>query len=278
MNERKQKVMAAAHALFVEKGYAATSVQDILEKSGISKGTFYNYFPSKNELLMSIFEKINLETNERRAEVLAGRPVHDKEAFVEQIKVKLEVNKENNLFVLFQGVFVSEDAELKKFVKQHHFNELRWTQRRLIELFGEDVRPYSVDLAVTLYGVVQNTVHFLMAAEEQVELNAIIRYAMRRVETAVRDIVQTKDRLLDSRILERWQPEMALNREKKKSVLMQKIGAMQETAADDQQELLSFLQDELRASSPRLNIIQAVLNNVTDREELVTLIHDFVND
>ncbi|MGG3451575.1 TetR/AcrR family transcriptional regulator [Domibacillus aminovorans] len=278
MNERKKKVMVAAHALFVEKGYAATSVQDILEESGISKGTFYNYFLSKNELLISIFEKINSETDERRINMLAGRPVHDKEVFIEQIKVKMEVNKENNLFVLFQGVFASEDVELKKFVKQHHLKELRWIQRRMIEVFGEKVRPYSTDLAVTLLGVVQNMVHFVVAVEETLELDTIIGYAMRRVESTVKDVMKTDDQLFDSRILERWMPETALNREKKKSVLMRKIGLMQDTGDSDQEELLSFLQDELRTTEPRRRVIEAVLGDVKEHEELKMLIHDFLNE
>ncbi|OKL37323.1 TetR/AcrR family transcriptional regulator [Domibacillus mangrovi] len=278
MNERKKKVMAAAHALFVKKGYVATSVQDILEESGISKGTFYNYFLSKNELLISIFEKINSETDERRISMLAGRTVHDKEVFVEQIKVKMEVNKENNLFVLFQGVFVSEDAELKKFVKQHHLTELRWIQRRMIEVFGEKVQPYSTDLAVTLFGLVQNMVHFVVAVEEKLELDVIIGYAMRRVESVVQDVMKTGDQLFDSSILERWMPEKTLYRENKKSVLMRKIGVMQDAGDSDQEELLSFLQDELQAPEPRRHVIEVVLEDVKQNEELKTLIHDFLNE
>jgi translation initiation factor 2 beta subunit (eIF-2beta)/eIF-5 len=127
-------------------------------------------------------------------------------------------------------------------------------------------------------GSVQNTIHFVVAAEETVELDAIIGYAMRRVETAVKDVMKTDDRLLDSRILERWQPKMALNREKKKSALMQKISAMQEAANEDQRELLSFLQDELRTTAPRRRIIEAVLVDVAENEELVTLIHNFLTE
>lgn len=278
MNERKKKVMAAAHALFVEKGYAATSVQDILEKSGISKGTFYNYFLSKNELLMSIFEKINDETKEQRKNMLVGRPVHDKEVFIEQIKVKMEVNKENNLFVLFQGVFMSEDTDLKKFVKQHHLNELHWVQRRLIEVFGEKVRPYSVDLALILFGIVQNTAHFVVTVEGKRDLNAMISYAMRRVESVVKDVITTDDQLFDSHILERWMPEKVLHHEKRKSELMQKIGVMREKGDSAQEELLSFLQDELQAAEPRHHVIESVLENVKEKEELKILIYDFLNE
>lgn len=278
MNERKKKVMTAAHRLFVEKGYAATSVQDILDQSGISKGTFYNYFPSKNELLISIFEKINIETDERRASVIAGRPVHDKSVFIQQVKVKMEVNKENNLFALFQGVFVSEDEDLKKFVKQHHFNELGWMQRRFVEVYGERVRPYSVDIAVMMFGIIQNTIHFVMAAEENVKVDDIIAYAMRRVDAAVEEIVRTGDSLLDAHLLEKWQPEQALVRERKKSRLMQTIGAMQKKAGEREAELLAFLQDEVREKAPRRLVIETVAKTIPHNEDLMMRIHDFFRD
>lgn len=48
MNKRKKHVMDKAHELFIENGFQHTSIQDILAASNISKGTFYNYFSSKN--------------------------------------------------------------------------------------------------------------------------------------------------------------------------------------------------------------------------------------
>ena len=59
MNDRKQHVVNMAHQLFINKGVQSTSVQDILEYSGISKGTFYNYFSSKHELLIALFTNLN---------------------------------------------------------------------------------------------------------------------------------------------------------------------------------------------------------------------------
>ena len=46
MIDRKQHVVNRADQLFIHKGVQSTSVQDILEHSGISKGTFNNYFSS----------------------------------------------------------------------------------------------------------------------------------------------------------------------------------------------------------------------------------------
>lgn len=47
MHERKKQVLRAAHQLFIDKGFHQTSINDIIEYSDISKGTFYNYFSSK---------------------------------------------------------------------------------------------------------------------------------------------------------------------------------------------------------------------------------------
>lgn len=62
VNNRKRNVLLTAQRLFTEKGYAATSVQDIIDESKISKGTFYNYFSSKNECIIAIIENAEEET------------------------------------------------------------------------------------------------------------------------------------------------------------------------------------------------------------------------
>ncbi len=278
LNERKKQVMKAAHDLFVEKGFVKTSVQDILDKSGISKGTFYNYFPSKKELLISIFEKINMETEQRRMEVLAGRPVDDQKAFIEQIKVKMEISKENKLFALFHGVLVSEDEDLKKIVQQHHFDELRWIQKRIVEVFGEQVRPYSVDLAILLYGMVQNTIHFAVHTEAEVEISHIISYAMRRLKTIASDVVRTNDQLFQLDLLKRLEPESSLKRKEKKAALIKKIGLLEQTANEEQKELLSFLKDELQSSVPRRSLVQAVLSHLDKKKELEELVNDVLEE
>ena len=49
--ERPQELLAAALALFVEKGFAATRAEEVAQRAGVSKGTLYLYYPSKEELL-----------------------------------------------------------------------------------------------------------------------------------------------------------------------------------------------------------------------------------
>jgi len=51
---RPQEILEAALAVFAEKGFAATRMNDIAARAGVTKGTIYLYFPSKEEVFKSL--------------------------------------------------------------------------------------------------------------------------------------------------------------------------------------------------------------------------------
>src|ERR1700739_4507230 len=51
---RPQELLAAALDLFVERGYAATRLDDIATRAGVSKGTLYLYFTNKEDLFKAV--------------------------------------------------------------------------------------------------------------------------------------------------------------------------------------------------------------------------------
>jgi AcrR family transcriptional regulator len=56
-DEKVQHIMNVALELFAQKGFYSTSVSQIAKTAGISKGLMYNYFPSKEQLLIEILKK-----------------------------------------------------------------------------------------------------------------------------------------------------------------------------------------------------------------------------
>ena len=50
----KGKIIVAAWKLFYEQGYDDTTIEEIIEESGTSKGSFYHYFAGKDALLSSL--------------------------------------------------------------------------------------------------------------------------------------------------------------------------------------------------------------------------------
>lgn len=51
---RPQELLQAALELFVEKGFAATRAEEVAQRAGVSKGTLYLYYPSKQALLKAV--------------------------------------------------------------------------------------------------------------------------------------------------------------------------------------------------------------------------------
>jgi AcrR family transcriptional regulator len=54
--ERRQKLLQCSVDLFIEKGYFNTSIRDIILRSGVGTGTFYNYFIDQEDILKALLE------------------------------------------------------------------------------------------------------------------------------------------------------------------------------------------------------------------------------
>lgn len=74
----KQNIMDSARKLFAEKGYDATSISAITREAGISKGLLYNYFNSKEELLLGILNEAMEIGNEMAALLFQAEKPEDK--------------------------------------------------------------------------------------------------------------------------------------------------------------------------------------------------------
>jgi AcrR family transcriptional regulator len=54
--ETKDKIVYAAMLLFAQKGYASTSVSDILQAAGVNAGSLYYFFPGKQDVLLAVLD------------------------------------------------------------------------------------------------------------------------------------------------------------------------------------------------------------------------------
>ena len=64
INKTKSKITKVAWQLFHEKGYSETTIDDIIAASGTSKGSFYHYYSSKDELLSSLSDLFDAKYEE----------------------------------------------------------------------------------------------------------------------------------------------------------------------------------------------------------------------
>ncbi len=55
----RSQILQAAYRLFLEKGYSATSMRDIVASSGITMGGIYNHFTGKEQIFSAVFSEYN---------------------------------------------------------------------------------------------------------------------------------------------------------------------------------------------------------------------------
>lgn len=71
--ETRQRLLSVSLELFHEQGYSTTTVEDITERADVAKGTFFNYFPSK-EALLSELSVWGIEKLQTAIDVSNGAP------------------------------------------------------------------------------------------------------------------------------------------------------------------------------------------------------------
>lgn len=87
MEDKRAELFRCAKELFSTKGFKDTNVADITKMAGVSVGTFYNYYPSKEKLFMEIFLEENVKL---KKEMIAS--VNPDEDPVELVKHMLALN------------------------------------------------------------------------------------------------------------------------------------------------------------------------------------------
>lgn len=111
---RREEIVDCAARLFAANGYDGTSVNDIIASLGISKGAFYHYFRSKDELLEALAERVT-RTVARDAEGILSDPALDPyarlSAFLQHSRSS-KVAMAADIRATFEAVLRAENVQL----------------------------------------------------------------------------------------------------------------------------------------------------------------------
>ncbi|MED1115491.1 TetR/AcrR family transcriptional regulator [Bacillus paramycoides] len=192
-NERQMRILEAAVDMFGEKGYAATSTNEIAKRAGVAEGTIFRYYKTKKDLLLAVvmptltkfaapffvqaFAKEIFKTNYESYEGLLRVVINNRFEFAKKhfpmIKILIQE-------VPFQPELKSEIQQLVETELLSHF-------KKLIVKFQEDgeiieIPPSSV-LRLTLSAVLGLLLtRFLLLPEEkwddEVEIENTIQFIL----------------------------------------------------------------------------------------------------
>lgn len=256
MNLRKQNVILTAKQLFASKGYSTSSIQDIIDECGISKGTFYNYFASKSEFLIAYLNTAKEEEFRRRDALIYEHDQANKDIFVKQILIRIEVMHEFTLRAIHEEAFHSEDPILKPYIIKRFIEELSWLADRLIQIYGDKSQPYASDSAILMYGMIQNLLYVWSAlTRKQVNLTLLVQYVVRRMDTIIDDLMKSNDLFLHNielTSLDKNTKNITKDKiVKNLKVLKQSFGGSDSVL----QQHTEFIMEELQSPEPRIHLL-----------------------
>lgn len=133
----RDQVQSAAVELFAEKGYANTSVQEVVARAGVTKGAMYHYFRSKDDLLFGIYERLLQLQKDHLDEIIArGLPTHEtlRAACVDVVETSIDHLPEGTVF--FRSVHMLAPERQKEVTRR---------RREYNDTFSELIRRGQVE-------------------------------------------------------------------------------------------------------------------------------------
>jgi AcrR family transcriptional regulator len=120
----RDQVSRAAVELFAEKGYANTSVQEVVARAGVTKGAMYHYYRSKDDLLFGIYERmLTLQQEHLDAIVARGLPTTDtlRAACIDVLETSIDALPEGTVFFRSSHMLEpSRQAEVTRRRRAYH--------------------------------------------------------------------------------------------------------------------------------------------------------------
>jgi TetR/AcrR family transcriptional repressor of nem operon len=136
----KEKILTTGLRVIHQRGFAGSSVRDIVEAAGVPQGSFTNHFQSKEKFGLAVIELYLSNSRKTMAETLRNDelpPLRRLEAYIDAIKNRLNKDRMRNGCVF--GNFTAEASDHSEAIRQ-----------RLVEIFAEiqDSIAYCLKAAV----------------------------------------------------------------------------------------------------------------------------------
>ncbi|SFD45930.1 TetR/AcrR family transcriptional regulator [Fictibacillus sp. KU28468] len=279
MKQRKVEIIESAIALFAEKGFHSTSIQDITDHAGMSKGAFYNYFSSKEELMIALFHYYNDKISQKISEI-GEQNLPPRETIKKQMVALFTSFTEHKNFIImhFREQNSTINEEMRKHMLKTQYKSLRWLEKNLLSLYGEDITPHLGDLILIAQGLQNTYIRIFIFDDQLLQPEALAEFLLQRLDDIVAGLQKTKATMISIKNLENLFSRLHLHTEQSlQDTIHQKLLNMGKTLdklplpaekRDELKSVIEFLLSENEKTDPNKMVFQGMLANLKGVKEL----------
>ena len=187
--DTRTNILKTALLLFLEKGYKDVSYQDLVKKTGLSKGAMYHYFASKEELLNAVFDLFS-QSSSQPTSIAPEDMVKDYASF-KKLYADIKIGQLNDFkaflgadlvsfnWVLFCLEAIAANEQLRVTISELSKLEIKFLERCFLGLEKHGQLPKGKDpalLAECLYYILEGAGLVMFLAENKKDEDFITLY------------------------------------------------------------------------------------------------------
>jgi AcrR family transcriptional regulator len=174
VKDKRAAILKAALKLFTERGFHGTSTAQISKDAGVATGTLFNYFPTKEDLINSLYFEVKGELSRSM-----GKEIEVQGIFKDKLK-KIWSNLvrwgiENQDEFLFVGQFCSSPY-ITKFTRDEVMKEYVFLHKLVDEgINAGEIRDFSAELIIAMfYQSSRTVVNFILDSDSSLDENKVL--------------------------------------------------------------------------------------------------------
>lgn len=273
MKEKEKAIIEAAIKLYATKGFASTSIQEIVTESGISKGAFYLYFKSKDALLIAILEYY-FDYIEKKLEAYEQENLSPREKFALQLTALFNTMIEHKEFIIMQSreQAIPLNEEVKELMIRKYYEAQMYYQSSLRAIYGKKAEPHLWDLALMLEGFFNSYMKLLLFNPEGFKIDVLVEYILRRVDSLVEGLEGENPVASEEKVKELINKTKAFfladDQDIKTIIKKMRRAVANLENNEDLNVSLEVLESEVERETPRIPVIQGMLSNFKVEQSL----------
>jgi AcrR family transcriptional regulator len=183
--EKRVALLNSALECFSKKGYYATSVDDVVTYSKLSKGSFYNYFKSKEEIFISLMQYQTEKSLQALKLKLKEIPSPtEKIKFIINLDIPLNLNKKKLMRVHLEFWMYSADNPEIKEVMVNRFNHIMDVTKNILQE-GKDLGEFRADLDI------ENAASMFWGLHDGIWIHTLVLDDQEQFEWKIKEIEDT---------------------------------------------------------------------------------------
>lgn len=200
--DKKKQILKITMQLFATKGSSATSMQEIAELCGMSKGSLYLHFKSKEELEYNLYDYCFQLLHDQLMQVESQSDLSPHDKLIRQVEALLELVLEFREFLLMQLRDWLKSGNIYKkpeIVRTNNSKLLQFCEKTIVATYGEGVLPYLADLITIIHGMLGTFIHLLFIPQLNITTHRMATYLVRMLDVIIDNLMLTRPDPLISR-------------------------------------------------------------------------------